>query len=174
MRLPFYLEGALQGAAAALLALAALYGVYALGLPMLSEPLAYLAGRSYSDNAAAGATLDAPNLGTVALAGETDYDGQATLTLSDERFGYNRPLAPIGPSGAAVDLDLAGADLTDTDGVCHHPLDASCNINDAVMNVAQPYAVSGIVGTTLRFGRLELGMVPGADALHPLVVDLDA
>jgi cell division transport system permease protein len=46
VRLPFYLEGALQGGAAAALALAVLYGLYRLGLPMLREPLEFLVGRA--------------------------------------------------------------------------------------------------------------------------------
>jgi cell division transport system permease protein len=46
VRLPFYLEGALQGGAAAALALAVLYGLYRLGLPLLREPLEFLVGRA--------------------------------------------------------------------------------------------------------------------------------
>jgi cell division transport system permease protein len=44
VRLPFYLEGALQGGLAAALALGALYLLYTLGLPLLREPLAWLLG----------------------------------------------------------------------------------------------------------------------------------
>ena len=44
VRLPFYLEGALQGVLSAGLALAALYGLYRTGLPLLREPLTYLLG----------------------------------------------------------------------------------------------------------------------------------
>jgi cell division transport system permease protein len=46
IRLPFYLEGALQGGLAAAVALGLLYGLYRLGLPLLREPLAYLLGSS--------------------------------------------------------------------------------------------------------------------------------
>ncbi|MFQ5514141.1 MAG: cell division protein FtsX [Myxococcota bacterium] len=46
VRLPFYLEGALQGAVAALLALAVLYGLYGLGLPLVGELLSFVLGRS--------------------------------------------------------------------------------------------------------------------------------
>ncbi|MCP4004437.1 MAG: hypothetical protein GY725_09605 [bacterium] len=44
VRLPFYLEGALQGASAAALALLALYGLFVLGLPLLGAPLEFLLG----------------------------------------------------------------------------------------------------------------------------------
>jgi len=44
VRLPFCLEGALQGLAAAALALAILRGLFALGLPLLGDALAWLLG----------------------------------------------------------------------------------------------------------------------------------
>ncbi len=46
VRLPFYLEGALQGAAAAAVALGLLYGLFQLGLPILGDLLAFLLGHS--------------------------------------------------------------------------------------------------------------------------------
>jgi cell division transport system permease protein len=46
VRLPFYVEGAAQGAAAALLALALLWGLFALGMPWIREPLEFLLGRA--------------------------------------------------------------------------------------------------------------------------------
>jgi cell division transport system permease protein len=46
VRLPFYLEGALQGGVAAGVALGALFALYRLGLPWLHEPLGFLLGRS--------------------------------------------------------------------------------------------------------------------------------
>jgi cell division transport system permease protein len=45
VRLPFCLEGALQGGVAAALALLALYGLWALGLPVVGEPLEFLLGQ---------------------------------------------------------------------------------------------------------------------------------
>jgi len=44
VRLPFYLEGAVQGGLAALLALALLRALYALGLPLLGDALDWLVG----------------------------------------------------------------------------------------------------------------------------------
>jgi len=44
VRLPFYLEGALQGGLAALAALLLLRGLYALGLPLLGDALGWLVG----------------------------------------------------------------------------------------------------------------------------------
>jgi cell division protein FtsX/septal ring factor EnvC (AmiA/AmiB activator) len=46
VRLPFYLEGALQGAVAATLAVALLYALLALGLPWIRGPLELLLGRA--------------------------------------------------------------------------------------------------------------------------------
>ena len=46
VRLPFYLEGALQGAVAAAVAVGLLYSLLALGLPWIREPLALLLGRA--------------------------------------------------------------------------------------------------------------------------------
>ena len=46
VRLPFYLEGALQGAVAAAVALAVLYGLFQLGLPIVGDLLAFMLGRS--------------------------------------------------------------------------------------------------------------------------------
>ncbi len=46
VRLPFYLEGALQGAIAGVLALTALFALFRLGLPVVKEPLAFLLGRA--------------------------------------------------------------------------------------------------------------------------------
>ncbi len=46
VRLPFYIEGMLQGGVAAALAVVVLYGLFALGLPMLGEPLRFLLGNA--------------------------------------------------------------------------------------------------------------------------------
>ena len=44
VRLPFYLEGGLQGGIAAALALVLLYALWAIGLPIIGEPLEFLSG----------------------------------------------------------------------------------------------------------------------------------
>ena len=46
VRLPFYLEGGLQGVTAAAIALAALYTMFRLGLPLVRGPLEFLLGRT--------------------------------------------------------------------------------------------------------------------------------
>ncbi len=45
VQLPFYLEGIAQGVLAATGAVAVLYGLFALGLPLVGEPLRFLLGR---------------------------------------------------------------------------------------------------------------------------------
>ncbi|HXZ86457.1 MAG TPA: FtsX-like permease family protein, partial [Myxococcota bacterium] len=55
IRLPFYLEGALQGGLAAAVAVGLLYGLWRLGLPLLREPLAYLLGQAQPSFFGAGA-----------------------------------------------------------------------------------------------------------------------
>jgi cell division transport system permease protein len=63
IRLPFYLEGALQGAFASALAIALLYALYRLGLPLLREPLAYLLGQGEPSFFGIGAILGLGLLG---------------------------------------------------------------------------------------------------------------
>jgi cell division transport system permease protein len=46
VRLPFYLEGALQGTVAAVLALGLLFGLFQLGLPVVGDLLSFLLGRT--------------------------------------------------------------------------------------------------------------------------------
>ena len=85
----------------------------------------YLSARSYTDTSGTAAPLDAPGLGTVALAGDTDFtDGAGTLTLSGERFAYGRSTAPVEPFVGSITMRLSGADLSDLDGVCYHSTDA--------------------------------------------------
>ncbi len=46
VRLPFYIEGMVQGGVAAALAVVVLYGLFAVGLPMVGEPLRFLLGNA--------------------------------------------------------------------------------------------------------------------------------
>lgn len=63
IRLPFYLEGALQGGLAGVLALGLLYALYRLGLPLLREPLAHLLGTASPSFFGAGASAALAGLG---------------------------------------------------------------------------------------------------------------
>jgi cell division transport system permease protein len=57
VRLPFYLEGMAQGLVAAGLAVGLLYGLFAVGLPLVGEPLAFLLGRAEPQFLGAGQIL---------------------------------------------------------------------------------------------------------------------
>jgi cell division transport system permease protein len=65
IRLPFYLEGALQGGCAALIAISLLYALYRLGLPLLREPLAYVLGQGQLSFFGAGAIAGLALLGVL-------------------------------------------------------------------------------------------------------------
>ena len=125
--------------------------------------------RAYTNTQATTATLDAPALGTVALSEQTDLDGDGDLTISSETFAYLKPSAPAAEFSAQVTLTLAGGDLAtagdlqDSDGVCYHPTAASCNVTDGDSYPA--YTVTGITGSTLRFGRLRLTNANGSELL---------
>ncbi|MCP4275164.1 MAG: hypothetical protein GY779_02290, partial [Gammaproteobacteria bacterium] len=60
--------------------------------------------------------------GSVTLAGDTDFDGVGTLTLTSgsggDEFEYQRN-APEGPFGADVDATFLAVGFTDNDGVCY-------------------------------------------------------
>ena len=133
---------------------------------------ALLDNRFYTDEAVtAGATLLPPvQVGGVTLAGEADYDGTGTLTLSGETLAYQRALAPEAPFAGQVALTIPALDLRDTDGVCYSAA-PSCNVNDGDAGIDD--TVSGIAGSNLRFGRLVLGNAAGSELLD-LAVALQA
>jgi len=126
-----------------------------------------LSGRSYSNNATTPATLDAPALGSVAISGDTDSNATGDITISDDTLMYQRPADPRDTAGggvnpaipftADIDLNLTAADLTDTDGVCYD------SNNDGT---CETYSVSNIVGTQLRFGRLDVGNAFGSELVN--------
>ena len=106
-----------------------------------------LTNRSYSNNAATAATLSRTTDGGAAtLAGDNDYDGSGTLTISGDKLTYARPATPESPFLAAVDLTLSPADLTDSDNVCYDfDTDASCD----------SFTISNITGSAYNnWGRM--------------------
>ncbi len=130
-----------------------------------------LANRSYSNNASTPATLDAPASGTVSLTGDTDSNGQGTLTITNEQILYQRPanprdsVNPAIPFNADINLDLTVADLTDADGICYD------SDNDGT---CETYSIANIAGTELRFGRLTIGNAFGSELINlqlPITVE---
>jgi len=75
VRLPFYLEGALQGAVAASLAIGLLFGLFQLGLPILGDLLAFLLGPL------APAFFGVPQIALLFVIGVTLGIGGAVLSL---------------------------------------------------------------------------------------------
>ncbi|HSR62364.1 MAG TPA: DUF6701 domain-containing protein [Gammaproteobacteria bacterium] len=123
--------------------------------------------RSYNDNAGAAASFAAIQDNTVTVTGDTDLDGQGTLTLdagtNGDAFMYTR-VAEEGEFSADADVTFSGFtgnvantdDLTDTDSVCHD------SDND---DVCDDYTINNITGATLRFGRLVIGTAFGSELL---------
>ena len=128
-------------------------------------PAPFLAGRSYASTAVGGSSLDAPGIGSVTLSGEDDFDGVAALTLTGEVFAYRRGTAPVAPFDAEVDLTLAAADLSDTDGVCYTAAGSACRTGAG--DTPEHYRVEDIGGASLRFGRLAMRNAGGSE-LMPL------
>jgi len=118
-----------------------------------------LAGRSYTDTSGAAAVFAATLDTDATLAGDTDFDGQGTITLDEagdgDRFVYARA-NPEAPFNAAVDLAIPAADLTDSDGVCHDAGDdGGCD----------GFTITGVSGTELRYGRLRLINAGGSELI---------
>ena len=95
VRLPFYLEGIAQGVVAAIVSLALLYGLYALGLPLVGEPLRFLLGHAEPRFLGTGEVL-LLLLAGVGLGLGADKSGRrsslvATL-LATERYGMEFPI----------------------------------------------------------------------------------
>lgn len=123
--------------------------------------------RAYTDNAGAAAVFSDVLDNTVTVTGDTDLDGEGTLTLdagtNGDAFMYSR-VAEEGEFGADVDVTFSGFtgnvantdDLTDSDNVCH-------DSNDD--DVCDDYTISNITGATLRFGRLVIGTAFGSELL---------
>jgi MSHA biogenesis protein MshQ len=118
-----------------------------------------LAGRGYLDASGAGVGFTAMPAGPVALAGDTGLTGSATLSVAGgaagDGFQYRRT-ALVAPFNARVDANFPAADLTDSDGVC---VDADVN------GVCEPFLITAIGTTALRFGRLTLASALGSELL---------
>lgn len=134
-------------------------------------------GRSYTDatsGVSAAFAVDT-SAGTVSwLDGggadtRADYDGTGTLRISGDRFRYDRvgPGAKQVPFDALVDLQLAQAGLTDSDGVCFDPdTDGTCDpfTVDGDSGTAGRQPIGGPAdGTELRYGRLVIDNAAGAE-----------
>ncbi len=89
-----------------------------------------LGNRFYTNNQPATAAIlsRTTNGGNASLAGDSDYDGIGTLTVSGDQLTYAKAASPEAPFFALVHLDLTAADLTDSDSVCYDPdTNASCD-----------------------------------------------
>lgn len=117
-----------------------------------------LSTRNYTDQTGSSATLNInPDADNATLSGETNFDGQAQLTLDDgiggDNFTYQR-VSEEAPFVANIDLDFTASSLTDDDGVCYDSNnDSSC----------ETYTISGISGTSLRFGQLVFNSAYGPE-----------
>jgi len=105
-----------------------------------------LSGRSYANTGTHPLTLATG--GGVTLAGDTGGTGVATLTLASGASGdaltYTKGSAEA-PFSASVTATFPATDLTDSDGVCY---DSNSD------GVCDAFPITGITGTTLRYGRL--------------------
>lgn len=122
-----------------------------------------LANRSYANAAVGvGGSFAEYDVTAVALlAGETDYDGQGTLTVLGDELVYNKaallPTAIDIPFTADVSLTLPAADLTDNDGVCYDPNDDGTCDDYSIPSLSSP--------PDIRFGRLVLDNAYGPETL---------
>ncbi len=130
--------------------------------------------RGYADGHAAppppNASLSSLVGGSIALGGETDFDGVITLTLASgaggDAFMYQKDIAEA-PFNADVDVSFLAAGLTDSDGVCYDSAvsPGRCNSAIAPVDTADGYAITDIGNTELRFGRLNIGTAAGSELL---------
>jgi len=115
-----------------------------------------LSGRSYTDVSGAGPAVSLATAGSTALAGQNDFDGTGTVTLSGDLLTYNKPGAALAPFAARVDLDFTANDLTDSDGVCYDPdSDGTCDT----------IKIAGIGNTEQRYGRMLVQNAYGPETL---------
>lgn len=131
----------------------------------------FMDNRTYTDNAATPATLALitidPLVTAIALAGDTDGNGQGNVTITGDQIRYTRPADPRDtinagadpaiPFNADVNLVFTDTDLTDGDGACYNPdNDANCD----------PYTLPNIGNTQVRFGRLNIDSAFGSELVN--------
>lgn len=102
--------------------------------------------------------------------GTDGYDGQATFSVADAKFKYNKvntsgvPYDIVAPFESSINLTIDAAFFTDTDGVCFRAdKDSECIGLD----------INNIKGTEQRYGRLALLNTYGPET-EPLKVTLNA
>jgi len=137
--------------------------------------------RSYSDQAGAAASFGVLNGGIVEyqnLQEDTNPNGNIFLRLQDgsdgDHFIYSR-VSEEAPFTASVDLTFDAAGLIDTDGVCYDgDGDSICDgTTPTPLSTDDDFAFGNIMGTSQRFGRLNIGTAVGSELL-PLSVTFQA
>ncbi len=137
--------------------------------------------RTYVDQAGAAASGSGSDLATVSLSGDLNYDGSADLVVANtamdrDSFLYMR-VSEESPFAASMDVSFPvqtapSRSLIDTDDVCFDgDGDGSCETDgsDDYDNFTIAGAGSPLTGTTLRFGRVNIGTAVGSEllALNP-------
>lgn len=94
-----------------------------------------------------------------------NFDGSATLTISDDELTYDRIDAANlqVPFDAEVDLAFTAAELTDTDNACHDADDDGTCDDFTVDADSGTGGQQPITGTELRFGRLAVASAGGSE-----------
>ncbi|MCP4277579.1 MAG: hypothetical protein GY779_14625, partial [Gammaproteobacteria bacterium] len=124
-----------------------------------------LSGRTYIDQVAAYSGTLGISRGSVIVTDETDYDGINAYAFPSDQLTYNKTgVVPVPTNDAAfeatVQLNLAAALLTDSDGVFYDEDDDG---------TADAYART-ITGTEIRWGRWHIANAFGSELQALLMV----